>query len=264
MRIVPKFSQAAPVSSVLALVACQVNRSSIADTYTDVVGGVFAETANQTRLTLGARTRIFTMKISGHVNATTGSFRQYNITDAGALGTTKTTTSVTEVSLSASTSTLDTNASDVVTIQVSNNTAGNTVTIDSGGMMDSDLQDTFTATGVKPVKSFAGGLVSSVSFVLLEALSTSTYTARMAYAAGEGGTPLAANLRQAVTQQDASRTTFGSVFSFTPAVGLVADVGTLEALAEGPGLYYNVSAVANATNGINIGVALGLSGIKTA
>jgi len=120
-----------------ALVACQINVSSVGDTYTDVAGDTYSETTNQTRLTMPANQTSVHRAISGHVSAGTGSFQLWNHTDSSSLAIT-TTTSTTEVNINIFSSGTPNNNSDEITIRVKNSGAGNTITIDAGGMMSSD------------------------------------------------------------------------------------------------------------------------------
>lgn len=255
--ITPRFT------TVFPLVACQINRSSIGDTYTDTVGNTFAETTHQTRITLGARTRLVTMKVSGHVSAGTGSFRLYNFTDSAALGSTQTTSSTTEVSLAVTTSQLDTNQGDAITIQVANNTALATVTIDSGGMMDSDDKGVFSATGaVAANASNWDGPATIISYVFLEALSTSTFTAQLnSFAGSTGVAPGTANFRSVIANVDSARSTFGTVYSVTPINGVHINSTVVVVTGVSPTLYLNVTAAANLTNNAQIGVAYQLSAV---
>ena len=163
-------------TEILALVASQVNVSSIGDTYTDTAGDTYAETASQTRMTEGARTRTIIMVLSGHVSAGTGTFQLWNFTDSASLAT-ATTTSTTEALLTQASSQLDTNASDAITIRVKNSGAGGTTTIDGGGIADGEITlNNMTAIGIN-VASVAGPWIGSISIGVLKTPSTGTLTA---------------------------------------------------------------------------------------
>jgi len=167
-----------PSKPVMSLTPTQINVSSIGDTYTDVSGNTFAETSNQTRLLMASYVRTVNMIISGHVNAGTGSFRSFNFTDSAILGT-STTTSVTSVKLTLVSSALATNKNDYITLLVANSGAGNTVTIDEGGIIAADgfgsngfsslLNITTTTTG-------GGGYYKSLSYGLLKQTTGATCT----------------------------------------------------------------------------------------
>ena len=170
-------------TELLALIAAQVNVSSIGDTYTDTAGDTYAETASQTRLTIGARPRAIVMVVSGHVSAGTGTFELRNFTDSASLGT-ATTTSTSEALLSgAVTSVLDTNTSDDITIRVKNSGAGGTTTIDGGGIAAGDIVTNITAIGsnnsLTPASGSnvtSGAWIASASIGLLKTPSTGTAT----------------------------------------------------------------------------------------
>lgn len=203
-------------TEVLSLITTQINVSSIGDTYTDVVGNTYAETVNQTRITLTAiRIRRITSIWSGHVSVGTGTFQLYNFTDGVSLGT-GTTTSTSEVKIAYASSTVAGNKGDQITIRVKNSVAGGTVTIDGGGMIDSDLIGVDTDTVVHRQFNydfFYGGYPVSLSVGILRGLSTATFTAQLEYRIYTGA--------GSETVYNAFGSTFGTVnaqtvFSITP------------------------------------------------
>lgn len=171
-------------TELLALIASQVNVSSIGDTYTDTAGDTYAETVSQTRLTMSAaRVRSVALAVSGRVGAGTGTFQLWNFTDSASL-TTQTTTSTSEALITVANSAVATNNGDAITIRVKNSGAGGTTTIDGGGMMDKDTAAaaitattaaSATGTTIIPATSVSG-YASSYSFALIKRPSTATIT----------------------------------------------------------------------------------------
>ena len=163
-------------TEILALIASQVNVSSIGDTYTDTAGDTYAETASQTRLTIGARLRAIVMTLSGKVSAGTGTYQLWNFTDSASLGTATTTSTVEALLSAAVTSTLDTNTGDAITIRVKNSGAGGTTSIDGGGIAGGDTVASVTAIGTTNATAPAGGWFASLSVGILKTPSTGTST----------------------------------------------------------------------------------------
>ena len=171
-------------TAIFALIDPQVNVSSIGDTYTDTAGNTYAETTNQTRITLHASRVVNTGgSVSGHVSAGTGTFQLWNFTESSELAN-KTTTSTTEVNVgvlltTAASSTLG----DSITLRVKNSGAGGTITIDSGGITASDIRSNpvitvISTTTVPPslAAPIAGTYISNFKYILLKCLSSSTIT----------------------------------------------------------------------------------------
>jgi hypothetical protein len=224
-------------TEIAALIPTQINVSSAGDTYTDVVGNTYAETANQTRMTLNAtRVRSASMCVSGHVSAGTGSFQLFNFTDSASLGV-KTTTSVTEVYLTFASSQVTTNNGDDITLRVKNSTAGATVTIDQGGMSDSDYCTSFTAVYYNYGIVFITGYAVGMSIGLMRGLSTGTSTVQLGYLVAVG--QQAANM---------SLLSIGAAFGTAEANTVFTRTGTLKAMG-----YYTLGLnVSDATGGIII------------
>jgi len=172
-----------PSTTVTTLTPSQVNTSSIGDTYTDVSGNTFSETAHQTRLTMASYPRFVGGLTSGHVSSGTGTFELFNFTDSTSLAT-STTTSTTEVRIGSYTSaSVSTNVNDQITIRVKNSVAGATTTIDYGGMFESDTSITTgaSAVGYFPIvaSASAGGRFETLSIASVKYTSTSTATIQL-------------------------------------------------------------------------------------
>lgn len=167
-------------TEVLALIASQVNASSVGDTYTDTAGDTYAETTSQTRTTLTAsRIRKIYTAIGGHVSAGTGTFQLYNFTDGTSLGT-ATTTSTSEATIAASNSNSSSNNGDAITLRVKNSSAGATITIDAGGFAEGDYSDNVSGTG-RATMAFYSGWIADISVGILKGRTTATLTAVMDY-----------------------------------------------------------------------------------
>jgi len=152
----------------------QVNRSSEGDIYVDAVGNTYAETLNQTRMTLSnSRTRQVACRISAFVSGGTGTVQLWNATNNSSLGT-KTTVSVVEATLDIIQSSLVSNIGDEITLRVKNSNAGESITIVSGGMIAGDQATAITANST-PYGYPCGGYPQLLSFVVIKALSTATY-----------------------------------------------------------------------------------------
>lgn len=221
-------------TEIVALIPTQINVSSAGDTYTDVAGNTYAETANQTRLTLtAARTRAACWCCSGHVSAGTGSFELYNFTDSTSLGV-ATTTATSEANVAiAATSAVSTNNGDDLTLRVKNSTAGATVTIDNGGIGDCDSAQTYQIAQLNttPVINIAPGYPVDMSFGLLKALSTNTIALQLGYFGNTSDNFIALNI--------------GNIYGTAEANTVFARTGTLKLF----GYYYNLANRISAING---------------
>jgi len=241
---------------VYAIVNSQVNVSSIGSTYTDAAGNTYGETGSQTRLTMPAlpTLRVVVLRISWHVNAGTGTRELYNVTDGSSLST-GTTTSTTEVVAAALPSAAASNAGDSITIRLKNSGAGNTVTIDDGGMMEGDYDFNLTSTGHKAVQTSTGevwtaGYPSSYSIGLLRALSTATATFQF-------GTK-----SNVISISNPNYTNVGATFGTTEANTVITRTPTVKLYSQGGSGAYgvldmNVSALS--ANGYGAVVSLQLS-----
>ena len=174
------------VTEVMAEISAQVNTSSTGDVYTDTAGDTYAETTNQTRMTLTAsRLRDVVCYVSYHVNAGTGTIQLWNFTDSASLAT-ATTTNVTETGKSLSSQFVSTNMGDALTLRVKNSGAGNTVTIDQGGMTEGDKQISSSTTRQYGMLNHDSASVgnsfdwrfypTTVSVALLKFVSTDTFS----------------------------------------------------------------------------------------
>lgn len=152
----------------------QVNTSSQGVTTVDTAGNTYQEPAGQTRMTLPARICQVGARFSGHVSAGTGTYELYNFTDSTSLSTV-TTTATTETILNAVVSSVVTNFGDTITLRVKNSGAGNSTTIDVGGMISGDGPFSTITLGYN-TQSISGGYCSSWKFILLKVGSTSTVT----------------------------------------------------------------------------------------
>lgn len=200
---------------VQAMIDPQVNISSQGVTTTDTVGNTFQEPAGQTRMTLPAsRTVSCGTRLSGHVSAGTGTFELYNVTDATSLGMI-TTTATTETILTVlNVTTFASFKGDQLTIRVKNSGAGNTTTIDCGGMYSSDTTlNPFTSASLGNVLgSCVGGYPSSIKLAVLKGSTTSTFTIQPAQFVGGNGNPATTlNLGSAITEA-----AHGTVVTLTP------------------------------------------------
>jgi hypothetical protein len=180
--------------------APQVNVSSAGVTTTDTVGNTYAEPAGQTRITADSdRSRVPCAKISGHVDAGTGTFQLWNQSTSTSIAT-RTTTATGEAALASLDGAITTlAAAALLTLRVKNSGAGGTVTIDAGGMVLADdggtaagQQPTATGTGQTPFSEAAaspskfgpGGVwFSKTSIVLLKAFSTGTISTTFGFIA---------------------------------------------------------------------------------
>ena len=166
-----------PKTIIKALADPQLNRSSVGDTYVDVAGNTYAETTHQTRVTSNALyKRYIVMKISGHVSAGTGTFALYNQTTGATYGTV-TTSSASEVALAATNTTNQTqNLGDVYTIKVKNSNAGESITIDDGGLVEADSVTEVTTNNKWVVNAALPYWISRWKVATLTGLSTTSVT----------------------------------------------------------------------------------------
>lgn len=161
----------------MALVASQLNVSSIGDTYTDVAGDTYAETASQTRITMGARTRQIGAPLGGKVGAGTGSFQAYNFTDSQQMGSTTTTSTSETILLPISATQSDAHRNDAITIRVKNSNAGATTTINAGGLMEGDFCVSLTYYAELLSSPQGHAWYGDSSWALIKTPSTGTITA---------------------------------------------------------------------------------------
>jgi hypothetical protein len=202
----------------LAMIAPQVNISSVGDTYTDTSGNTYAETTNQTRVTFSnIRVVLSSAHISAHVSAGTGTLQFWNFTDSAELGTT-TTTATSETTLSAITSnSVITNMGDAITLRVKNSGAGGTFTIDSGGVVCGDNTQQIGSASISSWGMTNGGYPVSFQISIMKVISTATAT--MQLGSYSGTTPLNINSEQTTNIGDTFGTAdFGTVVTRTPAV----------------------------------------------
>ncbi len=202
----------APDVIVCALQDPQVDTSCVGKTYTDVTGNTYAELSGQTRITLSStRTNGVACRVSAHVNAGTGTIELYNFTDGTSLGTV-TTTATSETLLAAITSTAATNKGDAITIRVKNSGAGNTITIDMGGMLSGDASMVSPTAVAMPTAGQSGGYVTSWKFAVLKCTTATTFTIQPVQGSGGNGTTLETNALGSTFSQ----TAHGTVLTRTP------------------------------------------------
>jgi len=202
----------APDVIVCALQDPQVDTSCVGKTYTDVTGNTYAELSGQTRITLSStRTNGVACRVSAHVNAGTGTVELYNFTDGTSLGTV-TTTATSETLLAAITSTLAANKGDAITIRVKNSGAGNTITIDMGGMASGDAAFVSPTTVALSSAGQVGGYITSWKFAVLKCTTATTFTIQPIQGSGGATTTIEPNnLGATFTQAD-----HGTVLTRTP------------------------------------------------
>lgn len=158
------------------------NNSSVGQTYTDAAGDTYAELTNQTRPTMPSRLTGIGLVASAHVNAGTGTFQLWNQTDSASISTT-TTTATSEAVISIGEQFATTNNNDSVTLRVKNSVAGNTVTLDFGGILIADRQLGLTAVqkfdltvGNSTNTSVGCFLVRNIKLIVAKKKSTATFT----------------------------------------------------------------------------------------
>jgi hypothetical protein len=164
------------------------NLSSVGDTRVDTAGDTYGESTNQTRMTL-SNTRFSQVNaaLKAHVSAGTGSFQLWNNTDSTSISV-QTTTSTTAINLSSlSSPTPSVNQAckgDAMTIRTKNSGAGNSCTIDGGGMIAGDMVSSTIYTGVNDIalgQLVTGGIISGVKLLFIKLGASDTITARVVH-----------------------------------------------------------------------------------
>lgn len=170
------------------------NTSSAGVTTIDVIGNTYAEPAGQTRITMPAYLSQICLFGSWHVSAGTGSVELFNFTDSASRNT-QTTTSTTEVNFVGSVSTNTGDVGDAITMRVKNSGAGNSTTIDSGGMSAADNASlTLLSTGsARPIpivgnSSATGILHKQLKILPMKGTTTATFTATLNFLISAGAT----------------------------------------------------------------------------
>lgn len=177
--------QGVTTTEIVPLIDPIYNNSSAGQTYTDVAGDTYAELTNQTRITMPTeRSQQVQLVGSGHVDAGTGTFQIYNFTDGSSLNTRTTTATSETVFPQTQGAAVSTNDGDDITIRVKNSGAGNTITLDFGGLATCDgyVQTNGTAS-FNDVSVFSTTGLSSGNFVcknikalVLKRHSTATFS----------------------------------------------------------------------------------------
>ena len=179
MFYVTKSPVVAPVE-IKSIISPQMNTSSVGDTYLDVAGNTYAETVNQTRAPLHAtRLRHVCGRISALVTGGIGTFQLWNATDSTALGT-QTTNALAETILDEVSSCVASNMGDEITIRLKNNTAGQSMTIVSGGIVSGDLATAvWNTTNGSMLAELADGYIKRIQFGFIKVHSAATFTAQL-------------------------------------------------------------------------------------
>lgn len=214
-------------TELMAIVDPQFNVSSAGTTTVDGPGDTYAEPAGQTRMTMTAtRTRQVRAYGSGHVSAGTGTFQLFNFTDSASLGTNTTTATGETAQVPNSQSVASTNDGDAITLRVKNSGAGNSTSIDDGGMFEGeqDMATTVTSTGNKAAWDMAthAGWIGTYKFSFVRALTTTTCTMQLAVKphpkVSPTGTTTYYNIGASMTESS-----LGSVVDRSPTVKLYPD-----------------------------------------
>lgn len=202
------------------------NTSSSGVTTTDSVGDTYQEPSGQTRVTMPAYQSDLNIYGEWHVSAGTGTIQLYNFTDSSSVQT-GTTTSTTATTMPNLLSTANANISDSVTLRVKNSGAGNTITIDYGGLIQAD--DTSTSglsTSTAKTLTFASGSSSlwgfpkTIKFMPIKKNSGTTFTAAfnatqgVAYNASTSGSGPITNMKYSAALNSFSNSDHGTVLTF--------------------------------------------------
>lgn len=191
MTVLPNTPGAAQVSypyTIMPMIAALAKITPLG-TYVDVAGATFVEVPGQVRITLSTlRRQAAGCQWTGHVSANTGSVQFYNVTKAADIFT-ATCTSVTEVIIGTNVAqlitTTNTTPGDVLTVRTKNSNAGQSQSIDSGGIMSGDSLNvgsgtggTTTVTGLVS-SGITGGVVTKIQMGVLKLGSDATFTLRI-------------------------------------------------------------------------------------
>lgn len=217
-KISPQELLTGNTQTLIPMVDPQFTVASAGESYTDVAGDTYAELPSQVRLTMDstvAQMSIFAG--SGHVSAGTGYFQVYNHTDGVELAA-RSTTSTTEVALTpvANTNASGINLGDEITLRVKNTSAGESVTLDFGGILLAGTYRIYSAPNTSYSSSLSGSInvpssgtgpyssyIKNIKVLPFAYSSGTTYTAQIKTGTRSVmGQTLTANLGGSITESD--------------------------------------------------------------
>lgn len=167
-------------------------------TYVDVAGATYVEVPGQVRVTLSTlRRRSAGVAWSVHVSANTGNIQFYDVTKAADIFNVNF-TSLTEVTVGTAIQALitatNTTPGDVLTVRTKNSNAGESVTVDSGGILEGDLVNNGSGTAFLSgtltgliLQSAPGGVIQKVQIAILKVATDVTFNIRLLQAQGQQG-----------------------------------------------------------------------------